>query len=79
MKLSVEGSELDGIVLYDFSGYSAFLTCYVPGKENNLTFFLSLLNNLKYGNTPLQFAGGVTLSSTKEFFGELRTKKILRS
>ena len=68
MKLSVEGSELDGIVLYDFSGYSAFLTCYVPSKENKLVFFLSLLNSLKYGNAPLQFAGRVTLPSTKEFF-----------
>lgn len=72
VKLSVEGSELDSIVLYDFSGCSAFLTCYVSGKENNLTFFLSLLNNLNYGKTPLQFAGRVTLPSTKEFFGELR-------
>ena len=71
-KLPVGGSELDSIVLYDFSGCSAFLTCYVSGKENKLTFFLSLSNNLKYGNTPLQFAGRVTLPSTKEFFGELR-------
>lgn len=72
VKLSAEGRELEGIVLFDFSGYLAFLTCYVPGKENKLTFFLSFLNGLKYGNTPLQFVGRVTLPSTREFFGELR-------
>lgn len=72
VKLSVEGADIDGIVLFDFSGYAAFLSCYVPGNDRKLLFFVSLLKSLGYGETPLQLAGRVTLPSTKEFFGELK-------
>jgi hypothetical protein len=53
IKFPIEGLDLDAALLYDFAGYSAFFSCYVPGRERNLDFFITLIQGRKYG--PPQF------------------------
>lgn len=72
VKFSVEGIDVDAVVLFDFSGYLAYLSCYVPEKGRKLDFFYSLIRSLDYGKTPLHFTGKIILPATKEFFGALK-------
>ena len=48
---------LEAALLYDFSGYSAFLAYYIAGKDCDLDFFIELIRSIKYGRTQLQFDG----------------------
>jgi hypothetical protein len=59
-------------LLVDFLGYMSFLTCYVPGEECPLEFFLRLIRALEYGKTQLVFEGNIGLPSARQFPGQLR-------
>ena len=72
VKFSVEGIDVDAVVLFDFSGYLAYLACYVPERGRKLDFFYSLIRALDYGKTPLHFTGKIILPATKEFYGALK-------
>lgn len=61
-------------VLYDFSSYTAFVACYVPGDRRNLQDFLRLIEELRPGLS-LAFGGTVTLPSIRTFPGELQIQR----
>lgn len=74
VKLPIDGYNLEGGVLYDFSGHIAFFSCYVPGQGRSLNFFITLIRGLDYGNTQMQLDSKITLPSAKQFPGELKVK-----
>jgi len=73
VELSIHNELIEGVVLYDFAGYSAFLSLFVTGRGRKIDFFISLLSQLKYGrSSPITFDGRVTLPTAKEFPGQIR-------
>jgi hypothetical protein len=39
-------------ILYDFSGFIAFVACYLSGSHHKLSEFVQLVKNLKPGQSP---------------------------
>ena len=74
VKLTIDDSILDAVVLYDFTGFLAFFACFVPGKNHNLDYFIRLVNSLDYGKTEMALDGRITLPSAKLFPGALRVE-----
>lgn len=71
VKIPFNTDYLEGIVNYDFSSFSAFLSIYIPKKDRGLQYFKNLLSTLKYGETQFKLDGKITLPSAKEFPGFL--------
>jgi hypothetical protein len=67
---SDSGTELS--VLYDFSGYNAFLACYLPGEHHSLRSYVDLLQKLASVGTSVQLGKGVTLPSARNFHGKMQ-------
>jgi len=53
VKLKIDDTPLEAVVLYDFSAFLAFFSCYVSGKGHNLEYFIKLLHALEYGKTQI--------------------------
>ena len=64
--------KIEGVLLYDFAVFFAFLSIYVPGTNNSLEYFVKLLSSLEYGKTQFTLDGKITLPEGKEFPGSLR-------
>lgn len=76
VRLPFNGSSVEAMILYDFSGYKSFLSCYLPEKGRDLKSFVEMLKKLNFGKTQLVFDGKVTLPSTREFPGTLRVSSV---
>lgn len=63
---------IEGAVLYDFSGYYAFVTCYIPKGDVSLNYFSDFIKTLGYGQSQVTLDGKITLPLAKEFPGQLR-------
>jgi TIR domain len=73
VKFAVPGeAKVEGSWLVDFLGNMSFLSCYVPGQERGVDYFLRLLRVLEYGKTQLTFQGNIGLPSARQFPGKLR-------
>ena len=72
VKMPFRDGTIDGIIVYDFSSYSAFVALYIPDNDKDLEFFLDLISEIKYGSTKVNFDGKVTLPPAKEFPGRLQ-------
>ena len=70
--LTYGDDRIEGVLLYDFSGYTAYLSCYITGKDRSYDYFVGLLKMLEYGDTKLVSTGKITLPSAKQFPGTLR-------
>jgi hypothetical protein len=51
---------------------TAFLACYLPGRDRSLDNFLAFLKILEYGRTTLTFDNKITLPAARQFPGALR-------
>jgi hypothetical protein len=67
-----EGENIEGVVLYDLSAHSAFLTCRILGVGRTYDFFVGFMRMLQYGSTTLHFASKITLPAAKQFPGALQ-------
>jgi hypothetical protein len=74
VRVRINEQDFEAVVLFDFSGYSAFLAFYVPGQTHSLEYFISLVRGLEYGRTKLQLTGKVTLPSANQFPGALQVE-----
>ncbi len=72
INFTYENDTIEGVLLYDFSAYTAFLSCYLPSSERTYDYFVGFLKMLEYGRTKLNFAGKITLPEIKQFPGELK-------
>jgi hypothetical protein len=77
LHVSVPGCEdaVEVALLYDFSGFTAFMTCYVPG-ERAVDYFVELLKAFQPGKSQLNLKGAVTLPSTRSFPGTLEVGNV---
>ena len=64
--------DIQGVLLYELSAFTAFLSCYIPGAERTYDYYIGFLKMLQYGRTKLNFAGNITLPAAKMFPGELK-------
>src|SRR5882724_1383299 len=71
VRIPVSGEDLEAVVLFDFVGYFAYVSCFVSGQGRTLNFFGALLRELQYGKTQLRFDSKVTLPFAKRFHGAL--------
>jgi hypothetical protein len=67
---------IEAAILYDFSGYSAFLACYIPGEDHPLGYYIFLLRSLSYGATPLTLAGNIKLPRGRDFPGAIQVENV---
>jgi hypothetical protein len=67
---SVDGSDVEIVVLYEFSAFVAWVSCYVAG-ERSLDFFIRLIASLKPGQIALGLGGKVALPAARTVPGEL--------
>lgn len=67
--------EVEGVLLYDVSAYTAYLSCYLPGSNRQYDDLIGLLHSIKHGQTQLKFTGQITLPAVKQFPGELQINK----
>ena len=67
-----ETDRIEGVWLIDFLGFMSFISCYVPGENQPLEFFLQLIKAIEYGKTRLSFEHKITLPSTRQFPGTLK-------
>jgi hypothetical protein len=72
VSLPLDGESIEAAVLYDFSAYTAFFACYVPGEGRGIRFYLGLIRQLHFGSTQLAFGAKVTLPSARVFPGQLK-------
>jgi hypothetical protein len=70
----LEGIDIEAVILYDFAGNAAFLSCYVPGDAHPTDLYLKLLRSLEYGKTPFSITGRLTLPSGRTFHAELKVE-----
>lgn len=77
LHVSVPGCEesIETAVLYDFSGFTAFVTCYVPG-EHLLDYFMGLLSSFQPGKSQVNLKGKVSLPAGRFFPGNLEVKNV---
>jgi hypothetical protein len=77
LHVAVPGCEdaIDVALLYDFSAFTAFLVCYVPG-ERTVDYFLALLEAFQPGKSQLNLKGRVTLPSARSFPGALEVRNV---
>jgi hypothetical protein len=74
VKVPINSEFIDGTILYDFAGFFAFMSLYVPGTDKKIEYFIDILSQLKYGTSQLSFGGRITLPAAKEFPGQLMIK-----
>jgi len=70
-----ESEDITGVLLYEVSAYTAFLSCFIPGTDRTYEYFIDFLKMLEHGRTKLNFSGKITLPSVKQFPGELKIYK----
>lgn len=70
VKVPVRRPDIEVAVLYDFSAFTTFVTCYVPGDHNTVQEFIQLIEAVKPGSQ-ITFDDRVTLPSAKTFPGVL--------
>src|ERR1039458_4089581 len=75
-RMPVGDTSVEAVVLYDFSGYTGVLSCYMSGDGHTLSDYVDLLRALDYGKTQLGLAGKVTLPSNRDFSGEMRVTNL---
>lgn len=69
--LDVMGKSIEFLLLYDFSGYQSFISCYVRDADLGLDFFLELITAIEYGNSQVSFDGNIKLPPPQLFPGKL--------
>lgn len=69
VKFSIEGFDLNASFFYDFAGYSAFFSFYVPGNERNVDFFVALIQSRKCGS--IQFMLDKVAFPSSKYFNDL--------
>lgn len=69
--IEVDGEPIESVLLVDFAGQMAYLSCYVEGTDRPLEYFLKLSEGLKYGKTQLTLDGRIYLPAAKLFPGQL--------
>jgi|SRR5882762_153190 len=74
VKLPTCRSDVEVALLYDFSAFTAFLACYVPGNQNAPKEFLQLIEAMQPGKSQVTLDGKVTLPSARMFPGQLEVK-----
>jgi hypothetical protein len=74
VKMPFRDGSIEGMIVYDFLSFSAFVVLYVPDDDKDLEFFMDLLSEVEYGRTKVNFDGKVTLPPAKEFPGRLQIK-----
>jgi len=67
--------DIEGVLLYDVSAYTAYLSCYLPGVERQYDNLADILKSIEHGRTQLHFTGKITLPEVKQFPGELKIAK----
>jgi len=67
---NVAGSEIELVVLCDFSAFVAWVSCYVPG-ERSLDFFIQLVQSLQHGQTALTLGDKLVLPAARTIPGKL--------
>jgi len=70
----LEGLDIETVILCDFAGNAAFLSCCVPGDTHPTDLYLKLLRSLEHGNTPFFTTGKLTLPSGPIFPAELKVE-----
>ena len=68
---NLDGSDVELVVLCDFSAYVAWVSCYVTG-ERSLDFFIRLVQSLQHGQTKLAMGDKIVLPASRTFPGDLR-------
>jgi hypothetical protein len=74
VKLPACRADVEVALLYDFSAFTAFLACYVPGNQNPPQAFLQLIEALQPGKSQVTLDGKLTLPSARMFPGQLEIK-----
>lgn len=72
VKLPIDNSTIDSVLLYDFTAYTAYLACYVAGLNHNFDFLSKLIENIEYGKTKLNLDGKVILPIVRFFHGSIK-------
>jgi hypothetical protein len=65
---------IEGAVLYDLSGFYAFVIFFMPAEDKTLDYFIDFLSALEWGKTQLHLDRQVTLPRAKEFPGRLKVE-----
>jgi len=78
VKLPAFRSDAELALLYDFTAFTAFLACYLPGNQDSLPAFLQLIEAIQPGKSPVtvNYDGKVTLPSARMFPGQLEIKNV---
>lgn len=74
VKLPASRPDVDVALLYDFSAYTAFFSCYMPGDQHTLQEFLRLVEALQPGKAQVLLDGKVGLPSARMFPGALEIR-----
>ncbi|MGO9998742.1 MAG: toll/interleukin-1 receptor domain-containing protein [Acetobacteraceae bacterium] len=74
LRVPSQSPDIEASVLYDFSAFTSFVTCYVPGDKLPLKSFIGLIEALQPGTPGLQFDGRITLPSARTFPGRLEVR-----
>ena len=62
-------------LLYDFTSFTAFLACYIPGDQHSPQMFFQLIEALQPGKSQVMFGDKVTLPSARTFPGKLEIEE----
>ncbi len=64
--------DIQGVLLYELSAFTSFLSWYIPGTERTSDYYIDFLRRFQYGQTQFQLAEKIILPSIKLFHGDLR-------
>jgi hypothetical protein len=67
---NVAGSDVEIVILSDFSAFVTWVSCYVAGQRS-LNFFIQLMESLRYGQTAVSLDGKIVLPAARTVPGVL--------
>ena len=76
IKPAIDRTGIDAKVLFDFTAFTAYISCFVPGTDNGLELFLEVARSLRPGSAEISFAGNVTLPYARQFPGQIQVSNV---
>jgi hypothetical protein len=68
----VNNSRVEARLVCDFAGFTQFISLYLAGVGNTLTFYKALLEHIQYGKTTIFFDQNIALPDAWNFPAELQ-------
>ncbi len=73
---SITSEDVEGVILFDFAGGTAFVACFVRGSNHPFDFFVRIIEAVQFGKSQVNLDGKIQLPSVRAFPGFLEVRNV---